>query len=303
MTEATSTGPIRSGRSVTAKMKQTTIYRTIVRRSFGMRRVLGRLIPDSLSTRARAAFGMLSVRELDFSRLSLIRAATMDQLRDVKHLETELLLELGLSADAPAVFPASFQPYLGVGLEHWQYPIQFAKYLSYIANLGVRSYLEIGVQHGGTFAITVEYLRRFVPLGRACAVDINRVPSLRGYERRNGFVKVLREDSSSARFREFLRRSGPFDLVLIDGDHAKVACRRDFESVRPYARMIAFHDITDSAWPGVGETWRELKRQEAGNYTFHEFTEQYAEVMEKMGSPALGIGLAVRNDPRMGMVS
>jgi precorrin-6B methylase 2 len=54
----------------------------------------------------------------------------------------------------------------------WQYPNQFSKYLAELAAHPVDRYLEIGVRHGGTFVITVEYLSRFHPVREAIAVDL-----------------------------------------------------------------------------------------------------------------------------------
>jgi len=91
-----------------------------------------------------------------------------------------------------------------------------------------------------------------------------------------------------------VRREGPFDLVLIDGDHSREAVRRDWETVRPHARAVAFHDIVDAYCPGVRETWQELRREEADAYDFHEFTAHYPEVTAREGDTFLGLGLGVR---------
>ena len=51
--------------------------------------------------------------------------------------------------------------------------------------------------------------------------------------------------------------------------------------------MIAFHDITNVACPGIARVWQELKR--TPGYRFYEYVDQY----EGLG-PYMGIGLAVR---------
>ena len=269
------------------------IYRAAVRNSFALRRTLGAVIPDPIAVRARAALGLTPLRSIELDRLQLIREAPLDRLSDALFLEHELLPALGLGGDAPEVYPDALKPFTGTGLRHWQYPVQFAKYLAHLAGLGIRSYVEIGVQHGGTFAITVEYLQRFGALEAAYAVDLNRVPSLKRYAKHNPIVQVLREDSASERFREFVHRCGPFGLVFIDGDHSEAGCRRDYERVVDHARMIAFHDISDGYFSDVEKVWRQVRESAAAKFDFYEFAEQYPEVQARIARPCLGIGLAV----------
>ena len=268
-------------------------YRAVVRNSFRLRRAIGNVIPDAAAARARAALGLMALRTIELDRLELIRTAALDDLRDAAFLERELLPALGLSDDALEVYPEYLRPYAGQGLRHWQYPSQFAPYLAHLARYKISSYVEIGVQHGGTFAITVEYLQRFNALEAAFAVDVNRVPSLKQYAKRNPVVRVMREDSSTEHFRNFVRRNAPFGLVLIDGDHSERGCRTDFETVAKHAGMIAFHDISDGYYADVGKVWRDVKQQARENFEFYEFIDQYPEVQARIASPCLGIGLAV----------
>jgi len=101
-------------------------------------------------------------------------------------------------------------------------------------------------------------------------------------------------DSATEDFRALLRREGPFDLALIDGDHAEHAVRRDWDTIRPHARVIAFHDIVDSFSPGVAAVWAEIRERHEGEYDFHEFTRQYDEVRSRERRSFLGLGVAVR---------
>lgn len=269
-------------------------YRWLVKKSFAARRRFGTLIPDTISARARASLGLVPLRWIDLGPLRLIRDAPIERLRDAKFLEHELLPALGLSSDAIEVYPAHLRAYAGTGLHHWQYPNQFSKYLAHLSQLEISSYLEIGVQHGGTFAITVEYLQRFQALRAAYAVDVNRIPSLRAYERENPIVHVIREDSSTERFRAFVAEHAPFDLVLIDGDHSEEGCQRDFDAVADHAAHIAFHDIVDAYWFGVGKVWSRIKHEQRARFDCVEFVEQYPEVQSALSRSLLGIGLASR---------
>ena len=149
------------------------------------------------------------------------------------------------------------------------------------------------MRHGGTFALTVEYMARVAPLRHAFGIDILASPGAAAYARTRPEVRVAKLDSTGRRFALALRRHGPFDLALIDGDHDAEPVRRDFERVRPHARMLAFHDIANPDMPGLRLVWDELRRDHADRYEFHEFVAQYDEVLDRMGRPYLGLGLAV----------
>lgn len=234
---------------------------------------------------------------IDLAPLARLRSAPLDELADPARLE-RLLPELGLNDEHLDQFPPHLYPFCGTGLRHWQYPSQFAPYLAEVARHRVRSYLEIGTRHGGTFVLTVEYLRRFTELRRAVGIDIQPAAGLDAYAREHPFAEALTVSSREARFASLVRRGAPWDLVLIDGDHGEEAVRADYRLVRDHANMLVFHDIVSSAVPGVGIVWREAQEELAGAWTFHEFIAQYDEVQERHGEPFLGLGLAVRNHGR-----
>jgi hypothetical protein len=230
---------------------------------------------------------------IDLTRVEVLRRAEPETLRDAAALE-RLLPALGINDEAPWVFPPEMRTGLGTGLRFWQYPCQLAPYLVLLSELGIRRYLEVGVQHGGTFVVTTEYLGRFAGVERAIAVDLLDVPDIRRYGRTRPGVRMLRRDTSTRAFRRLMARAGPFDLALIDADHSREAVARDWETVRPHARVVALHDIVDALCPGVCETWAEIRRRHADEYEFHEFTAQYDEVTAREGRSFLGLGVAVR---------
>ena len=117
---------------------------------------------------------------------------------------------------------------------------------------GVRSYLEIGAREGDTFYDVVSSLPRG---SRAVAVDLpggmwgkrttgaqlqRACDALRakGYE-----VSMLLGDSTAAHTVSDIWRMGPFDAVLIDGDHRYAGALADWKNYGPLGRMVAFHDI------------------------------------------------------------
>lgn len=253
-----------------------------------------RLLPDPAFRALAARVGGRLPEPIDLAPLELLRAADPARLADAEVLERELLPAMGLSDDVPFVFPAELQPAVGRGLRHWQYPSQFGPFLAEVARRGVRRYLEVGVRHGGTFLITTELLGRVGEVERAVAVDLDRVPSLEAYAAQRPHVTVVRTDSRSRRFARLVRDLGPFDLVLVDGNHAYDAVRSDVETVLPHTRMLALHDIVDDASPGVRRMWSELRAERGAQFEMQEFTAQYDEIVTRVGRPVLGLGLAVR---------
>jgi len=230
---------------------------------------------------------------LDLSRLALVRAASLAQLQDAAWLEHTLLPALGLNDEGFEQIPTELHRFCGTGLRCWQYPRQLAGYLVLLSRLGVCSYLEIGVRHGGTFLLTVEYLRRFQPLREALAVDLGDAPAVRAYAAENAGVSFLQADSHAPEFRARIEAHPGFDLALIDGDHTAEGCWADFELVRPRARVVAFHDTVSDVVPGVGEVWRRVRAECAEGCEFHEFTAQYESLERRTGKRFLGLGVAV----------
>ncbi len=260
----------------------------------GTKKAVRRVLPAWAWYAYMRASGYLPT-PIDATPLERIEREDPARLTDPDYLAEELLPAMGLNGTSPHLFPERLEPYLGRGTHHFQLPIQFGPYLAEAARRGVGSYLEIGVEHGGTFAITTEVMRRFGPVRTAIAVDLGPIPRLIAeYRRRRPEVEFAAVDSGSEEFRRLVGGRGPFDLVLIDGDHSEEGCRRDFEAVREHARMVAFHDLNEPHYPGVRAVWESVP--EAG-YEKLEFTAQYDELMDTVG-PRFGIGLAVQRMER-----
>jgi cephalosporin hydroxylase len=237
-----------------------------------------------------------SVKRIDLSKVQAIRSEDLTRLRDAHFLESVLLPQLGFNDEDLREFPDHLHHYCGRGLRHWQYPTQFSKYLSELSKLRVTSYLEIGVRHGGTFVITVEYLSRFNNLERAVAVDLVDCPSLTEYASTSAGVSFVRMDSRSKKFRRSLAANGPFDLVFLDGQHTRSACLSDYNLVADSARIIVFHDIVNDSCPGVQHAWKYVMETEPHRYNFHEFVDQYGIVQRNTGQNFLGIGMAITKE-------
>lgn len=222
---------------------------------------------------------------IDLSRVDLIRNRTSAQLAEPAHVEA-LLLELGLNEEGLSELPPELHAHCG-GLRIWQYPTQFSRYLVKLSQLAVRSYIEIGIRHGGSFVATTEYLERFCPLEFSVGVDVIDCPSMAEYCSRNGKARFWQLNSRSPELVTKLDALGPVDLVFIDSHHEEEQCRDELALLTPRAAMIALHDIANVGCPGIRRVWHDLKRSTA--YRCFEYIEQYAGL-----GPFMGIGLAVK---------
>ena len=146
-----------------------------------------------------------------------IRSASLRELRNEAFLREEFLPRLGLNGEILSEFPEALHPWCDKGIRSWQYPTQFAPYLCYLADRDIRSYVEVGCRHGGTFIIVLEYIRRFSDLTRAVALDIVETPIMRDYASKIAGVEYRICSSLTAEARCYLG-SCRWDLAFIDGD-------------------------------------------------------------------------------------
>jgi predicted O-methyltransferase YrrM len=261
----------------------------------GLTAVARRLLPAPVRAPLERRLGERNDRRrtIDLRAAAVLREAPEERLRDPAQL-ARLLAESGLNDELLEQYPPELHPFTGRGLRLWQMPGQFAPLLVELSRRGVKRYMEIGVRHGGSFVATVEYLSRFGALTEAAAVDVEPLRTLLPYPLEQPAVRVVQADTQAPAFAAWVERQPPFDLVFIDGLHTYDACRRDLETVRDRARLIAVHDITNDLVPDVGRVWRELRADHAADFEFHEFTDQPVPPGEEPGVRVMGIGLAVR---------
>lgn len=235
---------------------------------------------------------------MDLSRIDLIPKCNNKSLLNESFLES-LIPELGTNDEIIHEQPSIVTSMTG-GLKIWQYPNQFSKYMvRVLAGFPIKTYLEIGCRWGGTFVLTMEYLSRVQKDQdiTGVAVDIIDSPVLE-YCKQNAGASFMKCDSSSPEFKNYLTDK-QFDLVLIDGDHSYTGVVADFQLIRDKAGIVVFHDIFSSVCPGVVQCWQEVK-QMTDIYDFHEFVDQYDEVVRATGCTYLGIGVAVKRTPYTG---
>lgn len=233
--------------------------------------------------------------KLDLEKVALIKGIEKDKLIDEHYLELDLIPKLGLNNESLHEFPIELMNHTGKGLFIWQYPNQLSQYLSFLSNLPINNFIEIGCRWGGTFILTYEYLLRFNQNLIADCIDIVESRSLRNYVNQNKNINYRILDSNQQKFKELYNKSH-FDLVFIDGDHSFNGCFSDFNFFESRAEILVFHDIVSDVCPGVVLTWKIVK--ESKKYEIFEFVSQYEEVQNRTKCNYLGIGVAIKKESK-----
>lgn len=137
---------------------------------------------------------------------------------------------------------------------------ELRSFIAFLQERGVRRYLEIGARHGDTFH---EVVCSLPPGSTAVAVDLpgglwgteksrahleHAVADLvaRGYK-----ASCLFGDSQTDATKRLIVGRGPYDAILIDGDHTLAGVTRDWALYGDMAPLVAFHDIV-----GTGQAER-----------------------------------------------
>lgn len=157
---------------------------------------------------------------------------------------------------------------------------EIAAFCELLAAEGVRSYLEIGSKFGGSLWRVGMALQRGA---RIVSVDLpngtkrwnESKPSLEAAHadlRRLGHeTRMVWGNSTDPIVIAQVANLGPFDAILIDGDHRLPGLTQDWNNYGPMGRIVAFHDIAwhrAPEWQGtridVPEFWEALKESGAG---------------------------------------
>jgi predicted O-methyltransferase YrrM len=161
----------------------------------------------------------------------------------------------------------------------------------------VTRYLEVGARDGDTF---FEIMRSLPKGATGVALDLPGATWGQGKSRKRleDAVRILRTsgydascifgDSTTPATHRLAAMRGPYDAVLIDGDHRYEGVQADWLLYRPLARIVAFHDIAgdgqttkDGRFPvEVPRLWREIKQAHARHVEYIDHD-----------NPGMGIGV------------
>lgn len=129
---------------------------------------------------------------------------------------------------------------------------ELRSFIALLLEHGVTRYAEIGAREGDTFHEVMSSLPAGaagvacdLPGGlwgksttgrklQAAVSDLGRL----GYK-----ASTLLGDSTDADVIRGVAALGPFDAILIDGDHTYAGVKADWENYRAFAPIVAFHDI------------------------------------------------------------
>lgn len=158
-----------------------------------------------------------------------------------------------------------------------QDPVEIKAFADMVAREKISSYLEIGSKFGGSLWYVSQSLQ---PRSRIVAVDLpGGTKAWRESEAslkrcvvelidKGHDARIIWGNSQDRNVVEQVRKLGPFDLILIDGDHRMPGVTADWNNYSEMGKRIAFHDISwrrAPQWEGtridVPQFWEEKKAQ------------------------------------------
>lgn len=170
-------------------------------------------------------------------------------------------------------------------------------FISLLRDRGVRRYLEIGARHGDTFHDVMLSL----PEGSTgVAVDLpgglwGTAKSQQALKRavadlkRRGYkASALFGNSQTDATRRLIVGRGPFDAILIDGDHTLPGVTADWRAYGGMAPLVAFHDIV-----GTGMREKVHGRPVEVPILWQQLREQHDTVEFVAPESAMGIGVVL----------
>lgn len=220
-----------------------------------------------------------------FEYINILRTYDKDEILDYDLLHS-LLTGAGFKTWDGVIshyYPKIFKKESGIFLS--QYPNQFASYLLKIKqlNIPIKSYVEFGVDYGGSLIITTEFLKKFYPLEKIVAVDKIPMKNVLNIYSKTQPITYIQSDTKDAVLEE------EYDLGFIDADHSYESAKNDYLILKDRCKLLALHDACNADLPGVIRLWEEIKNQ----YESYEFFQQYYK-----DKKYLGIGLIVTGSNR-----
>lgn len=167
-----------------------------------------------------------------------------------------------------------------------QIPTEYIDFLMYVAKLGIKSAIEVGVWYGASSYFMAAVLQRANPDFKMTMVDSE--DRLIGYPE---FAAVLNLEKRVPATAEDCAGE-VYDFVFIDGDHSYAGVQRDFLLLGRHARRaVAFHDVRGAEFDhlagGTRRFWQEFVHNHCQDMAIVEFGHYE--------TPWMGIGLAVKD--------
>lgn len=172
-------------------------------------------------------------------------------------------------------------------------------FIHLLKDRGVRRYLEIGAREGDTFH---EVMMSLPNGATGVAVDLpgglwgkdstrHQLPAAVGdVARHSRKASFLFGDSSTDATRRLIVGRGPYDAILIDGDHTYSGVVADWRAFGGMAPIVAFHDIV-----GAGQAERVTGREVEVPRLWAEIKASGLRTVEFVApGSTMGIGVALR---------
>lgn len=162
----------------------------------------------------------------------------------------------------------------------------------------VKRYLEIGSREGDTFHAVLSALPDDA---YGLAVDLPGglwgklttknwlAKAIADIQKHKPEVTYILGDSQSPDVIKRIHKLGPFDAILIDGDHTLAGVSRDWHNYKDLAPIIAFHDIV-----GTGQREKVSGRLVEVPILWEEIKHDYEHVEFIAEGSAMGIGVILK---------
>lgn len=165
-------------------------------------------------------------------------------------------------------------------LQLQQVPYEYSRFLTFIKERSIKTYLELGVGNGGSFLINSIFLQRSATTMHCvdnisysathCAQTPEKI-QLKVDMLKIMFPKKDIKFINSTTNNFFANNNLKYDCIFIDADHTYDGVKADFENalkiINPNG-FIIFHDIGNMGpGVGVGRLWEEIKH----NYKYKEY--------------------------------
>lgn len=176
---------------------------------------------------------------------------------------------------------------------------ELTAFCDYLRAAGVRKYCELGSREGDTF---FHVLSALGSLSSGVAVDLpgglwgksttggQLSTAIDALNARGHSARMILGDTRSEGTQRMVRSYGPYDAILIDGDHTYEGVKADWEAYRDLAPVIAFHDIV-----GEGQFEKVTRRGVEVPKLWAEIKASGANVVEFVSpGSAMGIGVVIQ---------